>query len=48
MNIKNKTRICVGERLMTLRVPFGKGEDATILSCYAQTLDSDDELKDIF
>ena len=33
---------------MTLRVPLVKGKYATILSCYAQTLDSDEKLKDIF
>ena len=38
----------ISERLMTLRMPLVKGEYATILSCYAPTLDSDDDQKDIF
>ena len=39
---------CVNERLMTLRIPLVKGQYATILSCYAPTLTSDEETKDRF
>ena len=39
---------CISERLMTLRVPLVKGEYATILSCYAPALTSEDEQKDLF
>ena len=43
-----ETPTCVSERLMTLRVPLIKGQHATILSCYAPTLTSEEETKDNF
>ena len=38
----------VNERLMTLRIQLDKNQHATIISAYAPTLDSDDEVKEIF
>ena len=43
-----ETPTCISERLMTLRVPLVKGQHATILSCYAPTLNSEEEQKDYF
>ena len=40
--------VYVSERLMTLRVPLVNSEYITILSCYAPTLDADEEIKDQF
>ena len=33
---------------MTLRIPLVKGEYVTVLSCYAPTLSSDEDQKDLF
>ena len=38
----------INERLMTLRIPLVKGEYATVLSCYAPTLTSEENQKDAF
>ena len=43
-----ETPVYISERLMTLRVPLVKGQYVTILSCYAPTLVSDEDQKDVF
>ena len=43
-----ETPKCVSERMMTPRVPLVKGDDAIILSCYAPTLDSDEDTENNF
>ena len=43
-----ETPTCISKRLVTLQVPLVKGEYATILSCYAPTLTSEEDQKDLF
>jgi exonuclease III len=38
----------VSERLMTLRIPLARNRYASIISAYAPTLDSDEDIKDAF
>ena len=48
LNNLTNSPISVSERLMTLRIPLSKNRHATVLSCYAPTLDSDEIIKDAF
>ena len=43
-----ETPVSISERIITLRVPLAKNENVTILSCYAPTLVSDEDIKDTF
>jgi len=39
---------CINERLMTLRLPLSSGNHLTVVSAYAPTLTSPDDLKEVF
>ena len=42
------TPVGISERLMSWRIPLAKGRHATLISAYAPTLDSEDDIKDTF
>lgn len=42
------TPVGISERLMSWRIPLAKGRYATLISAYAPTLDSEDDVKDAF
>lgn len=44
----NLVPTAVNERLMTLRVPLSNGHFVTLISVYAPTLNTDDDIKDAF